>query len=91
MDSPISLPVPKGQTKSERIRAGLARARAQGKRIGRPPVIVSPEHVLELRQAGYSWAKIVRSMRAGSGTVRRAYRAAINAAGACQKPTVEVR
>jgi DNA invertase Pin-like site-specific DNA recombinase len=32
-----------GQTKSERIRSGLDRARAQGKRIGRPPVIVSPE------------------------------------------------
>jgi DNA invertase Pin-like site-specific DNA recombinase len=91
MDSTISPPAANNQTKSDRIRAGLNRARAQGKRIGRPPVIVSPEQVLRLRQAGYSWAKIVRSMRAGSGTVRRAYRAAINAAGACQKPTVEVR
>jgi DNA invertase Pin-like site-specific DNA recombinase len=43
---------------AERVRAGLARARAQGKRLGRPRVAPLPEHVpadLSVRQAASLW------------------------------------
>jgi hypothetical protein len=48
--------------------------------------MVSPEHVVALREAGHSWSKIARRMRVGSGTARRAYRSATTAAATCQKP-----
>ncbi len=42
----------------DRTKAGLARARAQGKRLGRPPKRVDLQHVLELRNQGFGYRKI---------------------------------
>ena len=38
----------------ERVMMGLERARAQGKRIGRPPTPVDEDEVFRLKEAGYS-------------------------------------
>jgi DNA invertase Pin-like site-specific DNA recombinase len=56
----------------ERVRSGLALARAQGKRIGRPRRLVDAARVVELRRQGWSWAEIAREMGVGLGTVHRA-------------------
>jgi DNA invertase Pin-like site-specific DNA recombinase len=56
----------------DRVRSGLAVARAQGKRIGRPRVAVDAQRVVQLRAAGRSWAEIAREMGVGLGTVHRA-------------------
>ena len=56
----------------ERVKAGMARAKAEGKRIGRPPV--SPEQVekvLELRSSGRSLRKIALETGLGRSTVGR--------------------
>lgn len=62
---------------SERVRAGLSRARSQGtksgKPVGRPKAILRRDHVLELRNQGTSWRQIARECGAGVTTVRRAY------------------
>lgn len=56
----------------ERVRAGLARARAQGKTLGRPPV---SGHVVRrikaLRRAGHGKLWIAREIHCGVGTVSR--------------------
>jgi DNA invertase Pin-like site-specific DNA recombinase len=56
----------------ERVRSGLAVARAQGKRIGRPRKQVDVVRVRELRAEGRSWANIADEMGLGLGTVHRA-------------------
>lgn len=56
----------------ERVRSGIAVARAQGKRIGRPRRPVDAARVQELRALGWSWAQIAREMELGLGTVHRA-------------------
>jgi len=62
---------------SERVRAGLSRARAQGtgsgKSVGRPKAIFRRDQVLRLREEGKSWRQIARECGAGVTTVRRAY------------------
>ena len=63
---------------SQRVRAGLDRARTNGTRsgnqIGRPRVVFNRQTVVDLRQQGKSWRDIARQCRAGVTTVRRAYR-----------------
>jgi DNA invertase Pin-like site-specific DNA recombinase len=56
----------------DRVRSGIALARAQGKRIGRPRRPVDANRVRELRALGWSWAQIARELGAGLGTVHRA-------------------
>jgi DNA invertase Pin-like site-specific DNA recombinase len=56
----------------DRVRSGIAVARAQGKRIGRPRRPVDLNKVRELRSLGWSWAQIARELGAGLGTVYRA-------------------
>ena len=62
---------------SERVRAGLSRARAQGTRsgnpVGRPKVIFDRQKVTDLRDQGRPWREIARACGAGVTTVRRAY------------------
>lgn len=79
-----------GQGKSERIRSGLNRARAEGKQIGRPRVTLQHEMVVELRRSGHSWAEIARMLHAGAGTVRRAFRDASDAPQPCQNPSADI-
>jgi DNA invertase Pin-like site-specific DNA recombinase len=56
----------------ERTRAGLERARARGKRLGRP---ITPDHVtrrvLELRGAGMGMDRIARELGIGKSVAQR--------------------
>ncbi len=56
----------------DRVRSGLASAKAKGKRLGRPRVVVDRNRIAALRRAGTSWAKIGEALGVGEGTVRRA-------------------
>jgi len=56
---------------SERTKAGLARARKQGKRCGRPRKVFSREKALELREDGVSWRVIARKLGIAQSTIRR--------------------
>ena len=56
----------------ERVRAGLRNARAKGKRLGRPRVIVDASRIASLRVQGRSWSQIVAETGASKGTAQRA-------------------
>jgi len=55
----------------ERVRAGLRNAKAKGKRLGRPRVVVDAARIAALRSEGLSWAKIAKHLGVGEGTVFR--------------------
>ncbi|MDJ0872050.1 MAG: recombinase family protein [Gammaproteobacteria bacterium] len=56
----------------ERIQAGLDRARAQGKRLGRPPISDKTKHAIRRhRQRGMSIKRIAAKLGVGVGTVQR--------------------
>jgi DNA invertase Pin-like site-specific DNA recombinase len=56
---------------SERVMAGLSRARAQGKVLGRPRAAVRPERVLRLREQGNSIRAIAAATGVSAMTVQR--------------------
>ena len=59
----------------DRIKAGLARARAQGKRLGRPPVPPEVEQAIrDARAEGKGMLKIGRELGVGTATVQRVLR-----------------
>jgi DNA invertase Pin-like site-specific DNA recombinase len=51
-----------------RVRSGLAAARARGKRLGRPRVIVDAATIASLRAQGRSWPQIARELGVSVGT-----------------------
>ncbi len=57
----------------ERVRAGLERARARGKRLGRPPSLTpaAARWIREARAGGASLRALARDHRTSVGTVRR--------------------
>jgi len=55
----------------ERVRAGMRRARLEGRHIGRQPIAVDREAILCDRQRGESLRKIAKSHRISTATVRR--------------------
>ena len=56
----------------ERVKAGLARARAQGKKLGRPRVSASIERKVRVARAkGIGIKRIARKLGVGTGTVQR--------------------
>jgi DNA invertase Pin-like site-specific DNA recombinase len=61
---------------SERVRAGLTRAKQYGTRsgraIGRPAALFRRDQALELRTQGLSWRKIAQTVGVSPTTVRRA-------------------
>jgi DNA invertase Pin-like site-specific DNA recombinase len=73
---------------SERVRAGLNRAKAQGtksgKPIGRPRIAIARDRVVDLRAAGLSWREIAQTTGASVGSVRRAYDSAQHVRGLLQ-------
>jgi DNA invertase Pin-like site-specific DNA recombinase len=56
----------------ERVRSGLAAARAKGKRLGRPRAHVDVSRIAALRAQGCGWRKIATELGVGVGTVLRA-------------------
>lgn len=61
---------------SERTKAGIERARRQGKHCGRPKRIFRRDEVSELRAQGLSWRKISERLSLPVSTVRDAARCA---------------
>lgn len=57
---------------SERVRAGLDRARSGGKMLGRPRVAVDVPKIAHLRARGCSWAEIKTTLGISKGTAQRA-------------------
>ncbi len=57
----------------ERVRAGQARARAQGVHIGRKPRAVDVEEVRRRRADGQGWRRIARSLKIPMTTLRRKF------------------
>lgn len=55
----------------ERVRAGVRNARAKGKRLGRPKVILDVRKIARLRAQGLGWKRIARQLGCGVGTVLR--------------------
>jgi DNA invertase Pin-like site-specific DNA recombinase len=55
----------------ERVRAGMARARAEGKRIGRPERVVDLEELGRLRAQGLSIRQVARRLDVPSSTVAK--------------------
>jgi DNA invertase Pin-like site-specific DNA recombinase len=64
---------------SERVQAGLSRARAQGKVLGRPKAAVRPERVLRLRNSGLSIRKIAAETGVSTMTIHRILAASTSA------------
>ncbi len=61
----------------ERVMAGLARARKQGKRLGRPKVPAKTERaILKARKGNVGFNRIARDLGVGSSTVQRVLREA---------------
>ena len=57
---------------TERIHAGLRRARSQGKRLGRQPLALDIVKLRQMRQEGQSLREIATKMRIGKSTVAKA-------------------
>ena len=56
----------------ERVRAGLANARLNGKRLGRPQVVIHKSaEIRQLHLEGISKSEIARRLRIGRTSVRR--------------------
>lgn len=56
----------------ERVRSGLAHARAKGKKLGRPKVDANVAHIARLRDSGASWATVCQETGLSKGTAQRA-------------------
>ena len=68
----------------ERVRAGQARARAQGVRFGRKPRVVDLDELRRRRAAGQGWRRIAWAMKTPTSTLRRKWQE-------CQKSPQELR
>jgi len=58
----------------ERVRAGLRRAKLEGRRLGRPPLIVDREAVLHDREQGMSISQLAKQHGIAETSVRRLLR-----------------
>jgi DNA invertase Pin-like site-specific DNA recombinase len=56
----------------DRVRSGLAAAKARGKQLGRPRVTVDGLRIAELRAEGRGWKSIAAELGVGVGTILRA-------------------
>ena len=61
-----------GELIRDRVRSGLAAAKAKGKRLGRPKVAVDASRIARLRAQGNSWKAICEELGVGMGTAQRA-------------------
>jgi len=58
---------------AERVKAGLRRARENGKKLGRPRLAVDAGKIAALRAQGRSWREIAEELGIGKGTAQRAF------------------
>ena len=58
----------------DRVRSGLAAAKARGKQLGRPRVTVDELKIAELRAEGHGWKAIAEELGVAVGTILRAGR-----------------
>ena len=58
----------------ERVRAGMRRARLEGRHIGRPSLELDPAAILRDRQRGQSLGQLARSYRVSRTTIHRVLR-----------------
>ena len=58
---------------AERVKAGLRRARENGKKLGRPRVAADADKIAALRAQGRSWREIAEELGIGKGTAQRAF------------------
>jgi DNA invertase Pin-like site-specific DNA recombinase len=70
---------------TERGRAGMRRARLEGRHIGRKPLELDREAILRDRQCGHSLGQIARCHRISRATVHRLTREQMTASGAVSK------
>ncbi len=68
----------------ERVRAGQARARAEGVRLGRKTRVVDLQDLQVRRAQGQGWRRIARAMRVPTTTLRRRWKE-------CQNSSYELR
>jgi DNA invertase Pin-like site-specific DNA recombinase len=64
----------------DRVRSGVAAARAKGKRLGRPRVLADSGQIAALRAQGRSWREITAKLGVSKGTAQRAFQAFVNPA-----------
>jgi DNA invertase Pin-like site-specific DNA recombinase len=55
----------------ERVRAGMRRARLEGRHIGRQPLTLDEPAILNARASGHSLRQIAKTLRISTATVRR--------------------
>src|SRR5246127_234086 len=56
----------------DRVKSGIAAAKAKGKRVGRPKVAVNALRIASLRGQGRSWSQITSETGVSKGTAQRA-------------------
>ena len=64
----------------ERVRAGMRRARLEGRHIGRPSLELDPAAILRDRERGQSLRELARSYRVSRTTIHRVLREQANPA-----------
>ena len=57
----------------ERVCAGIRNARAKGRRLGRPRVVVDASRIASLRARGNSWSQVQAELGVSKGTAQRAF------------------
>ena len=72
----------------DRVKAGLRRAKAQGKTLGRPKAIVDADHVRILRKQGQSFAEIASRLKISKATAHRIARELGSDSGETKSATV---
>jgi len=74
---------------SERTRAGLERARAQGRIGGRPGKVWDRQRAAELRKQGMSWRAISRELNVAQSSIRKGLKAVHKTPSAKRKRPVD--
>ena len=64
----------------ERVKAGMAAARARGKHVGRQPFAVEPSQVASLKASGATWEDVSDALGCSISTCQRAYRNTLDSA-----------
>jgi len=57
----------------ERVKSGLRNAKAKGRQLGRPKVVLDAARIAALRDSGASWRIICKQMGLTKGTAQRAF------------------